>query len=269
MPKLRFTVCVLIALLMSMPAFVRADEGEVKKDVPYVPTPEPVVEQMLKMVNIANGDIVYDLGCGDGRIVVAAVKKGAKRGVGVDIDPQRIKESKENAEKNGVTDKVEFVNKDLFQMDFKEASVLTLYLLPEVNLRLRPKILDELKPGSRVVSHAFDMDDWQADEQATVEPGGETVYFWIVPAKVEGTWDTKLKSPAGEKAAKLNLKQTFQNVTGTATIDGKEQEIKEGKLKGDELTLSLAGEPDVKYTAKVNGTKLEGTGQASLSGARE
>ena len=104
----------------------------------------------------------------------------------MDIDPQRIKESNERAQKEGVTDKVEFVNKNLFDMDFKEASVLTLYLLPDVNLRLRPKILDELKPGSRVVSHAFDMDDWQADEEATVEPGGESVYFWIVPAKVEG-----------------------------------------------------------------------------------
>ena len=254
--------------LLALQVGVRADEV-VQKDVPYVPTPMPVVEQMLKMADIKDSDVVYDLGCGDGRIVVTAVKKGAKRGIGADIDPQRIKESNERAQKEGVTDKVEFVNKNLFDMDFKEASVLTLYLLPDVNLRLRPKILDELKPGSRVVSHAFDMDDWQADEEATVEPGGESVYFWIVPAKVDGTWKASLKSPRGQTEAKLNLKQEFQNVSGTATVDGKEQDIKDGKLKGDELTFSLAEEPDVKYTAKVNGSKLESTGEAGVSGEKQ
>jgi SAM-dependent methyltransferase len=159
-----------------------APQREVKKDVPYVPTPESVVDEMLRMAGVGQGDVVYDLGCGDGRLVITAVKKfGARRGVGVDIDPQRIRESNENARGAGVTDRVEFREQDLFQTDFKEATVVTLYLLPEVNLRLRPRLLDELRPGTRIVSHAFDMGDWVPEKTAQVE--GRTIYFWTVPAK--------------------------------------------------------------------------------------
>ncbi|HET9478619.1 MAG TPA: class I SAM-dependent methyltransferase, partial [Pyrinomonadaceae bacterium] len=134
---------------------------EVKKDVPYVPTPQNVVDEMLKLAKVTKDDVVYDLGCGDGRLVITAVKKfNAKRGFGVDIDPQRITESNANAKAAGVTDRVEFAVQDLFQTDLKDATVVTLYLLPEVNLRLRPKLLNELQPGTRVVSHSFDMGDW-------------------------------------------------------------------------------------------------------------
>jgi precorrin-6B methylase 2 len=157
-------------------------QQEVKKDVPYVPTPQEVVDEMLKLANVGKDDVVYDLGCGDGRLVITAVKKfGAKRGVGVDIDPQRIKESNENAQSAGVTDRVKFVVQDLFKTDIKEASVVTLYLLPDVNLRLRPKLWSDLKPGTRVVSHAFDMGDWQPEKTATVDY--RTIYFWTIPAK--------------------------------------------------------------------------------------
>lgn len=149
-------------------------------DVPYVPTRQAVVDAMIELAGVKPGDIHYDLGCGDGRIVITAAKKGAI-GTGVDIDPQRIQEANENARAAGVTDKVTFVEGNLFDMDFSKASVLTLYLLPDVNLKLKPKILSEMKPGSRVVSHAFHMGDWEPDEKIVVE--GSTLYLWVVPER--------------------------------------------------------------------------------------
>jgi ribosomal protein L11 methylase PrmA len=172
------TVC---AALLAAGVF--AQQPAPQKDVPYVPTPQEVVDEMLKLADVTKDDVVYDLGCGDGRLVITAVKKfGARRGVGVDIDPERIRESNENAKAAGVADRVEFRVQNLFETDFKEATVVTLYLLPDVNLKLRPKLL-ELKPGTRIVSHAFDMGDWKPEKTVTVEPGKRTVYFWTVPAK--------------------------------------------------------------------------------------
>jgi SAM-dependent methyltransferase len=159
------------------PAFAE----EIKKDVPYVPTPQIVVDEMLKVASVTKNDVVYDLGCGDGRIVITAAKQHGARGVGVDIDPERIKESNENAQKAGVTERVKFMQGDLFKMDLKEATVVTLYLLPEINLKLRPKLFQELKPGTRVVSHAFDMGDWKPEK--TVKVDGRTIYYWTIPAK--------------------------------------------------------------------------------------
>ena len=150
-------------------------------DVPYVPTKQEVVEEMLKIAGVKAGDVVYDLGCGDGRIVITAAKEFGATGIGVDLNPQRIKEANENAKAAGVTDKVTFVEGNLFDFDFSEASVVTLYLLPSVNLKLRPKLLQELKPGSRIVSHDFDMGDWEAEK--VVEVGNDTIYFWTVPGK--------------------------------------------------------------------------------------
>jgi ribosomal protein L11 methylase PrmA len=149
------------------------------KDVPYVPTPQTVVDKMLEVAAVGKDDVVYDLGSGDGRIVITAAKKYGVRGVGVDIDPERIKEANANAVQAGVADRVKFIEQDLFKTDLTEASVVTLYLLPEVNLRLRPKLWRELKPGTRVVSHAFDMGDWKPDQ--TLEVEGRTIYYWVVP----------------------------------------------------------------------------------------
>ena len=163
------------------PSETAATRASVKLDVPYVPTPEVVVERMLRTAKVGEGDVVYDLGCGDGRIVITAAQKYGARGVGYDIDPQRISESNANAAKAGVTDRVKFSVQDLFTADFKEATVVTLYLLPEVNLRLRPKLLAELKPGTRIVSHAFDMGDWKPDKTAEID--GRMIYFWVVPEK--------------------------------------------------------------------------------------
>ena len=155
-------------------------QTERRPDVIFVPTREAVVEAMLKAAKVGATDVVYDLGCGDGRIVIAAAKLGA-RGVGIDIDPQRIKEANANAETAGVTDKVKFLNQDLFTTDISEASVVTLYLLPSLNVKLMPKLKAELKPGTRIVSHDFDMGDWQPDE--TIQVDGKTVYLWTIPKR--------------------------------------------------------------------------------------
>jgi SAM-dependent methyltransferase len=175
-------------LLAGIP--VAAQESEVHKDVPYVPTPPEIVEAMLQLGNVGAGDIHYDLGCGDGRIVVAAVQKfGAARGTGYDIDPQRIREANENARQAGVTDKVKFIVGNLFEADFHDATIVTLYLLPEVNLKLRPKLLKDLKVGSRIVSHQFDMGDWEPDKKIQID--WRTVSLWTVTEKVKAQFAGK------------------------------------------------------------------------------
>jgi precorrin-6B methylase 2 len=177
---------VVALLLVAVAAWAQAPTTERKApDVPYVPTKERVLEEMLKMVSIKPNDVLYDLGCGDGRIVIQAARKFGIRGVGIDIDPERIREANDNARKAGVTDKVKFVEGDLFDADIKEATVVTLYLLPAVNLRLRPKLLSDLKPGTRIVSHNYDMGDWQPlkTSRLTVEGTEHIVYFWVVPPR--------------------------------------------------------------------------------------
>jgi SAM-dependent methyltransferase len=150
-------------------------------DVPYVPTPQPVVDAMLKLANVGKNDVLYDLGSGDGRIPVTAAQRFGTRGVGIDINPERIAEANQNAQKAGVTDRVQFRQQDLFQTDLSGASVVSLYLLPEVNLKLRPTLL-RLKPGTRIVSHAFDMGDWKPQQERQVD--GKTIYLWVVPENV-------------------------------------------------------------------------------------
>jgi SAM-dependent methyltransferase len=162
---------------MQLPAPAQTER---RPDVIFVPTREAVVEAMLKAAKVGPNDVVYDLGCGDGRIVIAAAKLGA-RGVGIDIDPQRIKEANDNAAKAGVTGKVEFRQEDLFQADIREASVVTLYLLPSLNVKLKPRLMEQLRPGTRIVSHDFDMGDWQPEETISVD--GKTVYLWTIPKR--------------------------------------------------------------------------------------
>src|SRR5512145_80714 len=153
-------------------------------DVPYVPTHESLVDEMLRMAKVGKNDVLYDLGSGDGRIVIAAARQFGTRGVGYDIDPDRVREANANARRAGVTDKVKFVQGDIFEADIKDATVVTLYLLPDVNLRLRPKLLSDLKPGTRVVSHNYDMGDWKPLQTITVKvPEEHTIYYWVVPPK--------------------------------------------------------------------------------------
>jgi hypothetical protein len=168
------------ALMLSLPVAAQtAAKGEPRKpDVIFVPTPEDVVDQMLEVAKVGPKDVLYDLGSGDGRIPITAAKRWGTRGIGIDIDPERIKEANENAQKNGVTDKVKFIQGDLFEQNFSEATVITLYLLPSLNLKLRPKLW-KLKPGTRIVSHDFDMGDWKPEK--TIKVGTRTVYYWTVP----------------------------------------------------------------------------------------
>jgi hypothetical protein len=231
-------------------------------DVIYVPTPHQVVKRMLELAKVGPDDIHYDLGSGDGRIVIAAVKDfKAKKGVGIDLDPQRIKEAQANLAKAGVGDRVIFLNKNIFETDFSEANVISLYLLSTLNLKLRPTILN-MRPGTRIVTQSFSMSDWDPDHKESVEfddngyKGSRTVYLFIVPAKVEGKWTMR----AGAQNIELDLKQEFQNLRGTAVIGGKPAEIKNGKLNGAniEFTVEVDGKP-VKYEGKVDGNIITGT----------
>lgn len=155
---------------------------ERQPDVPYVPTPQPVVDAMLKLANVGRNDVLYDLGSGDGRIPITAAQRYGTHSVGIDINPQRIREANQNLQKTGVSNRVQFRQQDLFQTDLSQASVVTLYLLPDINLKLRPKLLQELKPGTRIVSHSFDMGEWKP--QRVEQVNGSTIYLWVVPENV-------------------------------------------------------------------------------------
>jgi hypothetical protein len=228
------------------------ESGQAGKDVVWVPTPQPLVEKMLDMAKVTPQDVVMDLGSGDGRTVITAAKRGATA-VGVEYNPDMVKLSKQKADEAGVNGKATFVKADLFETDFSKATVITMFLLPQINLKLRPKILD-MKPGTRIVSNSFTMDDWEADETDNITEDCTswcTALLWIVPAKVEGTW----ASPQGD----LVLKQNFQMVSGT--FGGKP--IADGRLRGDELTFTAGGS---KHTAKVNGNTIQG---ANWTGTRK
>lgn len=263
-------------------ACVAAHGGERKPDVHYVPTPPGVVAQMLKSAAVGKHDVVYDLGCGDGRIVITAVGTfGARKGVGIDIDPERIKESTENARKAAVRDRVAFLRQDLFDTDFSEATVVSLYLLPELNLRLRPALFRQLRPGDRIVSHDFDMDEWEPDKTVEVPGsdgnGGGTAYYWMLPGGAAGTWQWKLPGAEGEQTYRLRLRQRFQTVTGTLEIDGKEQPVSDAKLLGDRLTLNLVREAkgekaEMAFAGRIAGNALSGKVESEgfpLVGKRE
>ncbi len=200
-------------------------------DVIYISTPQVVVDRMLEMAEVKATDYVIDLGCGDGRMVVTAARKYGAHGYGVDINPVRINESNDNAKKAGVIDKVTFKVANLFEENMSKADVMTMYLLDEINLSLRPKILSELKPGSRVVSHAFDMGTWPPDATDVVDR--RLIFLWYVPAKVEGKWQIE-----GEQTMTLDLTQEFQMVLGKATVGGRVADVS-GKLKGTEITLTV------------------------------
>jgi hypothetical protein len=181
----------LTVALMLLVAVAGAQSPTTEKkplDVPYVPTHESLVEEMLNMARVGRNDVLYDLGSGDGRIVITAAKKYGTRGVGYDLDPERVSEARENARRAGVTDRVRFEQQDIFTAKISDATVITMYLLPDVNLRLRPKLLSELKPGTRIVSHNYDLGDWQPVQRKEMDVSGvnHTLFLWVVPQRASG-----------------------------------------------------------------------------------
>ena len=229
--------------------------GQEGKDVVWVPTPQVLVDKMLDMAKVTSKDYVIDLGSGDGRTVITAAKRGAKA-LGIEYNPEMVELSKRNAAKEGVTDKATFMKADLFESDFSHATVITMFLLPSINMKLRPKILD-LKPGTRIVANSFDMEDWKPDETAKVDGCSNwcTAYLWIVPAKVGGTWNLS----QGE----LTLKQTFQMISGTLRSGNNTAQITNGKLNGDQITFTAGG---AQYTGHVSGNSIEGTVKGGSNG---
>ncbi|HEX7233169.1 MAG TPA: class I SAM-dependent methyltransferase [Candidatus Binatia bacterium] len=223
--------------------------GQEGKDVIWVPTPQALVDRMLDIAKVTAKDYVMDLGSGDGRTVITAAKRGAKA-LGIEYNPDMVELSKRNAAKAGVSDKASFVKADLFEADLSPATVITMFLLPDINLKLRPKILN-LKPGTRIVSNSFTMGDWNADDTAVVKEGCAsycTAYLWIVPAKVEGVWQL------GDGT--LTLKQTYQMVSGTLNRGNNAVQIANGKLDGDRITFNAGG---ALYTGRVTNNGMEGT----------
>jgi len=232
--------------------------GQEGKDVVWVPTPQALVDKMLDMAKVTPKDYVIDLGSGDGRTVITAAKRGA-RALGIEYNPDMVELSKRNAANEDVSDKANFVKADLFESDFSEATVITMFLLPEINLKLRPRILD-LKPGTRIVSNTFTMGEWTADETATASDGCNsycTALLWIVPAKAQGTWHL----PQGE----LTLKQNFQLISGTLKSGSQSMPITNGRLGGDQISFSAGG---AEYTGRVSGNAIEGTVKSGASNSK-
>jgi len=231
--------------------------GQSGKDVVWVPTPQALVDKMLDMAKVTPSDFLMDLGSGDGRTVITAAKRGA-RALGIEYNPDMVDLSIANAAKEGVSDRAKFMKADLFETDFSQATVITLFLLPDINLKLRPKIL-EMKPGTRVVSNSFSMGEWEADETATVEEGCTswcTALFWVVPAKVAGKW----RLGNGE----LTLTQEFQMLQGSLAMNGKSLLISDARMRGDQITFTAGGSV---YTGRLKAGTMAGTVQTGGSQA--
>jgi precorrin-6B methylase 2 len=224
-------------------------EGQEGKNVPWITTPQVLVDKMLTLAKITPADFLIDLGSGDGRTVITAAKRGT-RALGIEYNPDLVKLSKKNAEKEGVTSLTQFIEADLFVFDFSKATVITMFLLPELNMKLRPKLLN-LKPGTRLVSNTFTMQEWQADETAgtgNTSDRWNTAYLWIVPAKVDGKW---ILAQGGE----VTFVQEFQMVTGSIKTGNKNLTITEGRLRGNEIRFTANGDL---YTGLVAGRKIDG-----------
>jgi SAM-dependent methyltransferase len=275
----RASLSVLVAL--TAPGALASQETVAPRrapDVHFVPTDVAMVRAMLRVAKVGKQDLVYDLGCGDGRIVITAVKQYAARGVCVDIDPARIAESKRNADTAGVAGRIRFYEGDLFQMDLRDATVVTLYLLPALNVRLRPKLFQELRPGSRVVSNSFDMGDWKPDTTLQVQPASQFfnfAYFWVIPADVAGRWDVSLtgsQSGANQEPYQVQLEQRYQMLMGKAQSGEREVPVSGASVSGDRLSFtlvdSLGGKPrTLRFSGRVTDDKATGTVQG-LPGQR-
>ena len=252
-----------IPLPACMDAFAYMDtERSVKLDAPFLPTPNYVIAEILSKAGVGKDDILYDLGSGDGRIVIEAAKQTGCRAVGVEIDADLVDDSRLNAVRAGVQDRVRFVVADLFREDFSEATVVTLYMGQDVNLRLRPKLLRELKPGTRIASYSFDMGEWKPDNATSF--GREDAYFWVVPANASGKWSWTEGKGRSSVRWEMELKQVFQEFSGKISRNGRLFPLLGGKIKGDGIRFSLDGDPADKpstlvFTGRIRGNTIEGT----------
>lgn len=227
-------------------------------DVPFVPSPEAVVDGMLQLAKVGPNDVVYDLGSGDGRILITAAERYGASGVGIDIDPDRIRESRENAAEAGVEDRVRFIQGDLFEADIRPATVVTLYLLSSVNEEIRPRLLNQLRPGTRVVSHAFDMGPWQPDASTVVD--GADVFLWIVPAQAAGQWRATIEEADGAGEFSMALQQEFQQVGGMAVLNGAHMMLEGGHLQGEQLDFVMddGNGTQRRMTGRIDGDSIVG-----------
>lgn len=228
--------------------------GQQGKDVIWVPTPDEIVERMLRMAQTTASDYVMDLGAGDGRIAIAAAKKFGARSTGIEYNPDMVRLAQRNAEKEGVAGKAKFMQADIFATDFSQASVLTMYLLPNLNLKLRPTILT-MKPGTRVVSHSFNMEDWKPDETSSVD--GRNAYLWIVPANVGGAW----KATFNNQSYDVNFDQRYQNIEGTIRLGTLSAGLREAQLNGPGIRFAFVDNSGMRhqFTGRVTGARMEGS----------
>ncbi len=230
--------------------------GQEGRDVIWVPTREQTVERMLDFAELKPRDVLVDLGSGDGRIVIAAARRGAIAR-GVEYNPDMVELSSRNAVKAGVADRARFLRANIFEYDFADAQVVTMYLLPGLNLKLRPVVL-KMRPGTRIVSHAFTMGDWEADRSESVEGSNQTIYLWIVPADVAGRWTLEVK---GAPTLQLSLTQQYQRFEGNARGSGGTQKVARGALRGEQISFSLVDVQGTtrEFSGRVNGDRIEGS----------
>jgi hypothetical protein len=256
----------LILLMLSFPALAE-DLKPVKDAGPYVPSPQSVVSDMLRYADVSAADFLIDLGSGDGRIVLTAAKVFGARGFGVEIKEELVKRANEAAQKEGIADRVKFLKQDLFKTDISQASVITMYLLPETVNLLKDKFMSELRPGTRIVSHDYPLTGWipekyvQMDLEDKVQISGVTttlIYLYVVPAKVAGSWRAQMPPAVSRQPATLSLKQQLTRVSGSLRLDGKDVPLEEVKLRGDKLSFRLSGRKG-EFAGTVKDGAIEGT----------
>jgi len=257
----RFAVLLAAALFAALPAAAQKPYqpqlGQLGKDVIWVPTPDEVVERMLRMAQVTPNDLVYDLGAGDGKIAIAAAKNFGARAVGIEYDPEMAKYAQDNVEKAGVAGRARIVHGDIFASDFSRATVVTMYLLPQLNIKLRPTILS-MRPGTRIVSHSFTMEDWEADEISNVS--GRRAYFWLVPANVNGGWTLE----SGGHATELSIDQRFQKIEGAVTLAHAKAGLRNASLRGTDIRFAYVDDNGVgrEFSGRVAGNRMEGSFRA-------
>ena len=256
-----FSALLALSLIFALPAAAQKpyepQVGQAGKDVIWVPTPDEVVERMLRMAQLTPNDYVIDLGAGDGKIAIAAAKNFGARSMGIEYDPEMAKHAQGNVQKAGVAGRARIVQGDIFVTDFTQATVITMYLLPALNLKLRPQIL-AMRPGTRVVSHSFTMDDWEADETSSMD--GRRAYFWVVPANVMGSWALEVTGGGASERMELTLEQRYQKIEGSVGLGAVQGGLRDARLRGFNISFAYVDGKSVRreLNGRVSGGRMEG-----------